>query len=78
MRTAQPNAYQLGFDDGYQAAMREKKAKESDDLGAALEAAQAERDAMLAIVRAADTMHLKPTMDNINAWLEARAKWGGE
>lgn len=39
---------------------------------------QEEVERLTAIVRAADTMHLKPTMDNINAWLEARAKWGGE
>ena len=39
------------------------------------ERAEAERDTLAAIVRAADAMHLKPTMDNINAWVKARAKW---
>lgn len=38
----------------------------------------AERDTLAAIVRAADEMHLKPTMDNINAWADARAKWEGK
>lgn len=44
----------------------------------ALKRLRAERDTLAAIVRAADAMHLKPTMDNINAWLEARAKWEGK
>lgn len=42
------------------------------------ERAEAERDTLAAIVRAADAMHMSPTMDNINAWVEARAKWEGK
>ena len=51
--------------------------KEMDERERA-ERAEAERDTLAAIVRAADEMHLKPTMDNINAWADARAKWEGK